>query len=118
MSWGYLAGDSLPALTLTWKDASGNVRDLSSGYSATAQIATVAAPGTILATKSTGITLAATAPNVTVAWNAAVDFAALTPDIEGTDYVVWIRLTRSADLYKATFRPLDPPTITLRSTPA
>lgn len=118
MSWGYLAGDSLPAFTVTWKDASGNVRDLSSGYSAVAKLALATDPDTVLVTKSSGITLAATAPNVTVAWNAAVDFASLTPDAQGTDYVVWLTLTRSADSYKATFRPNDPPRITLRSTPA
>ena len=73
MSWAYRKDQEAPALTLTWKDYTGAVRDFSSGYTFTAKVALATAPTTIVLSKTTGITGAATAPNITVDWSTSAD---------------------------------------------
>ena len=74
-----------PAYVVTWLDSDGTVIDFSSGYTFELKLVSVSA-GTVALTKTTGITGAATAPNVIVQWSsgelniAAGDYqAVLTP---------------------------------------
>jgi hypothetical protein len=64
----------LPDLAITWKANDGSIINFSTGYTFTLVLTT--RTGSLLLTKTTGITGAATDPNVTVAW-AAGEFAAL-----------------------------------------
>jgi hypothetical protein len=65
----YYAGAERPDITLTWRDASGAIIDLATGYTFELKIGS---PGvTAEVTKTTGITGAQTAPNVTIAFLAA-----------------------------------------------
>lgn len=61
----YTAGAELPALALTWRDPDGDIIDLSTGWTFSLRIDT--SPVT---EKTSGITGADTAPNVTIAWAA------------------------------------------------
>lgn len=61
-----IQGADLPDLALTWKDRSGNLIDFSSGWTFSVKVGVVA--GTALITKTTNITGAATAPNLTISW--------------------------------------------------
>jgi hypothetical protein len=59
-------GADLPDTRIEWKDGDGNVIDFSSGHTFVLKAGT---PGTAAdMTKSTGITGAATSPNITIAW--------------------------------------------------
>ena len=117
MAWAYRADQELPSLALTWKDRDGNVRDFSSGYTFTVKLALASAPTTVVATKSSGITGAATSPNVVVDWSTS-DFTGLTAASGGTDYVAHVYARRTADSKDAVFNPANPPVITLLGAPA
>jgi hypothetical protein len=69
MAVEYEIGEELDNLDITWLDADGNVRNLSSGWTFEFKLGTEGKAA--LLTKTTGITGAATAPNVVIAW--AVD---------------------------------------------
>lgn len=87
----YLVGSDLPDLEISWLDSSGAVIDFAAGYSFSLKIGD---PGsTALVTKTTGITGAATAPNVTVVWATAGELNTLTPGIYDAD----LTATRSSD---------------------
>ena len=63
----YPANTEKPDYVVEWKDRDGNTIDFSSGYTFTVKL--VAQDGTTVAlTKTSGITGAATMPNVTVLW--------------------------------------------------
>lgn len=62
----FVVGSELPDKQLTWRDSTGNVIDFSTGWTFTLKIAT---PTTT--TKSSGITGAATAPNIKIVVTAA-----------------------------------------------
>lgn len=94
----YRQGQELPSYAVAWSDENGDLLDLSSG---TFQLELINAAGTAVVTKTTGITGAATSPNVTAAW--ATDEL----DIATGEYTVRLRHTDSgAD---RDFRPDDPP---------
>lgn len=63
----YVAGSDLPDLQLHWRDADKATIDLSTGWTVEARIGKMREAPTV--TKTTGITLAATDPNVTIAWS-------------------------------------------------
>jgi hypothetical protein len=64
----YHANAERPTLRLTWYDDDDNLIDFSSGYTFSLKVGN---PGSAaLLTKTTNITGAATAPNVTIAWTA------------------------------------------------
>lgn len=87
----YLAGCELPDTALTWYDSSDNLIDFSAGYTFTAKVGT---PGsTALITKTTGITGAATSPNVTIAWSTA-ELASLTAQ---ANYAIQVIARRTSD---------------------
>lgn len=86
----YTAGADLPDLVLTWRDSSDALIDFATGHTFTVK---VGRPGsTALVTKTTGITGAATAPNVTIAWS-TTDLASLTAGI----YTVQVVARRTVD---------------------
>lgn len=110
-NYGYRIGQELPSMAFEWLDgATGAVIDFSSGWTFTASIAAANAPGTVLATITTGITGAATSPNVTIDW-ATDAFDDLTPAAAGTVYVVHLVATRTSDSKQRPFAPLNPPRI-------
>jgi hypothetical protein len=87
----YIQGADIPDLAITWLDNAGTVIDYSSGYTFSLKLGQ---PGQAAAmTKSTGITGAATAPNVTVAWATSNELNTLDP---GT-YTLDLIATRSSD---------------------
>jgi hypothetical protein len=67
------ADQELPSTPFVWNDTNGTLIDFSSGYTFTLEISR---NGTIVASKTSGITGAATSPNVIIDW-AAGEVAAL-----------------------------------------
>lgn len=101
MTVQYKAGSSLPNVELTWKDSDGNVRDFSAGWTFTARVGT--AGQAALIQKTTGITGAAVAPNVVIAWaDGELDVlpsGAHTVDVVATYAATGQRLIQSFDIY-------------------
>lgn len=91
MSSSYVQGSDLPDLTFEWKDGSGNVIDFSSGYTFVLKIGTPGAAAAL--SKSTGITGAATSPNVTVSWATSGELNTLATGV----YTLQLIVTRSSD---------------------
>lgn len=87
----YYAGADLPDLQLAWYDSSAALINFASGYTFAVKVAPL---GSTIATftKSTGVTGAATTPNVTIAW-AVSEIGTLAT---GT-YDVQVQATRTAD---------------------
>jgi hypothetical protein len=66
MAVSYIKGAELPDVAITWNDQDTGLLDFSTGWTFTLKIGT---PGqTAALTKSSGISGAATAPNVIIAW--------------------------------------------------
>lgn len=74
----YVAGADLPDLALTLRDSTDAVIDFSSGWTFTLKVAPSGSTSATL-TKTTGITGAASAPNVTIAWSTSGELNSLTP---------------------------------------
>lgn len=62
----YVVGSDLPDLKLHWRDADKATIDLSTGWTVEARIGKMREAPTV--TKTAGITLAASNPNVTISW--------------------------------------------------
>jgi hypothetical protein len=62
----YVVGSDLPDLAITWRDSAGALIDYSSGYTFSLRVGHAGSAASL--TKSAGISGAASAPNVTVAW--------------------------------------------------
>lgn len=86
----YTAGADLPDLALTWRDASGANIDLT-GYTLQLKLGQPGAPATL--TKTSGITGAATDPNVTIAWSTIGELNTLPIGA----YIGQLRAERTAD---------------------
>jgi hypothetical protein len=87
----YVQGADLPDLTFTWYAQDGTLIDLSTGYTFSLKIGN---PGSAaLITKTTGITGAATDPNVTIAWATSGELNTLAPG----SYALQLQATRTAD---------------------
>lgn len=87
----YTVGDDLPDLTVEWLNTAGAVIDFSSGYTFSLKIGT---PGTVATiTKTTGITGAATSPNVTIAWATTGELNTLAKGVYDADLIA----TRTSD---------------------
>ncbi len=111
-AYAYRIGQELPSMAFEWQDRDGAVIDFSSGWTFTAKLASANTPGTIAATITTGITGAATSPNVTIDW-ATDAFDALTPDAAGSVYVVHLIARRTSDSKDREFSPGNPPRMML-----
>lgn len=90
MTVTYIAGAELGDLEVTWQDSDGAVIDFSTGY--TFQVK-VGRRGSASFTKTTGITGAATAPNVVIAWSTSGELN----NLPANDYTVQIVATRDSD---------------------
>lgn len=110
----YVKNQELPAMSFEWRDNTNTLVDYSTGYTLTVKVAAQTTPTVTVLTKSTGITGAATAPNVAVNWSTA-DLAALTA---GTTYVIWLIATRTADSLHRVFSPALLPTMMVLAAPA
>lgn len=88
----YYSGAELPDLHLTWEDEAGDVIDFAAGWTFTVKVAREGST-TAQFTKTTGITGAASAPNVVVAWATSGELSALAAG----RYVVQVVARRSAD---------------------
>ncbi len=102
----YRKDQELPSLPVTWKDRDGAVRDFSTGWTFTVKMALADTPTVVLASKSSGITGASTAPNVVIDW-AVTDWDALTASAAGIKYVAHIYARRTADSKDAVFPPIE-----------
>lgn len=107
------ADQELPALALEWKDRAGDVIDFSSGWTATVKVVTAAAPTTVIHTKTSGITLAATSPNYLIDWSAS-DMSTITAALTFTSTgpvrcLVYAYCKRDSDSKDRLFNPGDLP---------
>lgn len=105
----YYVGQALPALALEWKDRDSNLIDYSSGW--TFRVDLLSSGGTIMASKTTGITGAATSPNVIIDW-ANTDFDGLSGN-----YRVYIKATRTSDSKFRVFNDETLPSIRIVTAP-
>lgn len=117
MTYSYRADQELPAIPLTWRDSDNEIIDFSTGWTFTVKTCNASAPSTVLATKTTGITGTATAPNLTIDWS-TTDFSALTAGAAGTVYVAHVYARRTADNKDRVFSPAKPISFTLLPAPA
>lgn len=92
MTVPYTNGADLPDLAITWKDHAGNIINFSTGWTFSVKVGVVGA--TALFTKTTGITGAATGPNLVIAWAVTGELNSLAPN---KSYTVSITATRTAD---------------------
>lgn len=90
MTLTYDAGERLPDAHLTIYDDTSSIVSLSSGYTFSLDVVD-RTTGTVSHTQSTGITGAATSPNVTVAWTTG--FASITAG----HYTLKVTATRTSD---------------------
>lgn len=88
----YIQGAELGNMPVTWTDENGTLLDFSSGYTFTLKIGRRGE--TAIVTKTSGMTGAATDPNLTVAWATTGELNLLTDP--GT-YVLQIEAKRSSD---------------------
>jgi hypothetical protein len=119
----YRDGQELPAVQINWpqRDADGGKSPLplSTSYTAPSCVVKLQATGTVLLTKTAGITPADVYPNVVIAWTAA-DMTTIRAAIvtalgavtaTGDICPMTITARRTADSLDATFSPKDLPTI-------
>lgn len=103
-AYSYRKDQELPAIPLAWYDRNGALIDFSSGWTFTVKLAKAATPTTVALTKTTGITGAATDPNLLIDWSTS-DWSALDADPQGTVYVVWVYARRNSDSKDRVYRP-------------
>lgn len=84
-------GSDLPDYSRPWLASDGSVIDFSSGYTFQVKVGN---PGSAAAfTKTTGITGAATSPNITIAWATSGELNTLTPGA----HTLQVKATRTSD---------------------
>ena len=87
----YIQGAELDKMTVTWLDPDGDPYDFSSGFTFSLKVGDRGS--TAVFTKTTGITGAATAPNLTVVWAIADELNDLTPG----NHLLQIEAIRTSD---------------------
>jgi hypothetical protein len=87
----YIQGAELDDTTISWRDPDGDLYDFSSGYTFSLKCGQRGVAGVF--TKTTGITGAAVAPNVTVVWATTGELNSLEP---GT-HVLQLEAIRTSD---------------------
>ena len=117
MAYVYRADQELPVSTVEWLDNTGATRDFSAGWTFTAKVCAASAATTVLLSKTTGITGAATLPNITIAWS-TTDFSGLSASETGAAYVCHLYARRTADTKDDVFSPGKPISFTLLTAPA
>jgi hypothetical protein len=85
----YEIGEELDDLAITWTDSGGNLRNFASGWTFEFKLGVLGSAAVL--TKTTGITGAATAPNVTIA------FAPEELVVANNTYVGQLRARRTSD---------------------
>jgi hypothetical protein len=114
----YRVGQELPAMTFHWREhlngaATPTTIDFSTGWTGSVLLCSLDAPDTTLVTISSGITLAATAPNFTVdftvtAWADLVTAWGKTlPAGIGAIFIARPNVRRNSDSKDRRFRPLE-----------
>lgn len=93
----YIQGADLPDLTIAWRDSAGTLIDFSSAYTFVLKLGKPGAAATL--TKSTGITGAATSPNITIVWAAAAELNTISPN----HYEAHLIATRTSDSKQRVF---------------
>ena len=88
----YALGDELGDAEIDWEDSDGAVISFASGYTFSLKVGTKGSAA--LFTKTSGITGAATFPNLTIAWAISGELNAITTP---GGYVLQITATRTAD---------------------
>lgn len=91
MSAQYVSGAELADLEVIWSDSDGAVIDFSAGYTFSLKVGVVGQAASF--TKTTNITGASTAPNLTVAWATSGELNGLSAG----GYTLQITATRAAD---------------------
>lgn len=91
MSLQYTAGADLPDGGVEWKDRNGTIIDFSTGYTFEVRVGSAGSAATF--SKTTGITGAATSPNLTIQWATSGELNTL----PAGNYSVQIIATRTAD---------------------
>ena len=89
----YIKGAALPNFQDTWTDADDVAIDFASGYTFTGKLYDPS-NDVVWFTKTSGITGAASAPNIAVAWDATE------LNIDAGDYVFYVTATRTSDSKK------------------
>lgn len=88
----YYKGAELPDLHLTWEDENGDVINFAAGWTFVVKVAREGST-TASFTKSTGVTGAASAPNVIVEWATSAELSTLAAG----RYVVQVVASRNSD---------------------
>ena len=90
----------LPTIPLDWRDRTGTTAAFASGWTATVKVCAASAPTTVVLTKTTGITLADTAPNYDIEFSVAelaTLTTALSPTAAGVIALAYPYIRRSSD---------------------
>jgi hypothetical protein len=87
----YVQGADLPDLALTWLDDEGDVIDFATGYTFQLKLGVPGSAASV--TKTSGMTGASTAPNLTVAWADSAELNTLDPGV----YTLQVKATRTSD---------------------
>lgn len=106
-----MADQELPAIPLNWLDGARATIDFSTGWTANVKVARASAPLVTILPKTTGITLAATAPNYVIDWSIAdltTIIAAAPPGTLGVTILVYAYCKRTGDTKDREFRPGSP----------
>ena len=88
----YYSGAELPDLHLTWEDEDGEVINFAAGWTFTVKVAREGST-TAAFSKTTGVTGAASAPNVVIAWDTSGELSTLAAG----RYIVQVVARRSSD---------------------
>lgn len=94
----YIQGADLPDLGFELRDEDGNLLQLASGHTFELKVGQPGSAATLM--KTTGITGANTAPNVTVAWATSGELNTITPGF----YYLDLTVTRTSDSKHRKFR--------------
>jgi hypothetical protein len=99
-TWTYRADAESPSYCVEWRDANGDLINFATGYTFEVKLVNQATAVSAL-TKSSGITGAATSPNITVAWT--------TGELNLTPATYQVHLTATASGADRHFRPGSEP---------
>ncbi len=102
----YLSTQESPAIQLTWKDSTGTPIDFSSGYTFKVMVSQLS---TSLVNKTSGITGASTAPNITISWSAN--------ELNITEGIYDLIVIAANGSSERVFRPGNPPQLQVVKTP-